>query len=164
MKKDYKTRLRRHRVLSAVILFCVTAHIAACYTDYRDYKLKIQNIRLQRIDISRTADGQYTGEYDAGYIYAKVRVTISDGTVTAVEILEHQNERGQAAERAPPYKTGTQSGAVFSLRRLGVCAKSAFSPAPRLLSAIRRAAPESAVFLLPGSRSVPVFPAGRDKF
>lgn len=34
----------------------------------------------------------------SGYIYAKVRVTVTDRRVAKIEILEHNNERGKKAE------------------------------------------------------------------
>ena len=44
-------------------------------------------------------DGSYTGVCDVGYIYAKVRVEVSDGKITDIKLLEHRNERGSAAEQ-----------------------------------------------------------------
>ena len=44
------------------------------------------------------ADGDYIGDYDAGYIYAKVQVVVKDGKMKEIRILEHRNERGQRAE------------------------------------------------------------------
>ena len=44
-------------------------------------------------------DGIYEGEYDAGYIYAKVEVEIINGEIVFVDLLEHRNERGKAAEK-----------------------------------------------------------------
>ncbi len=38
------------------------------------------------------------GEYDVDFIYAKVEVTIQNGRITTIHILEHRQERGKAAE------------------------------------------------------------------
>ena len=50
------------------------------------------------MDTSNVKDGTYDGEYDAGYIYAKVEVTVSNGEILGIRILEHENERGTPAE------------------------------------------------------------------
>lgn len=43
-------------------------------------------------------NGIYEGACHVGYIYAHVSVTVLDGEITDIEILEHRNERGVAAE------------------------------------------------------------------
>jgi uncharacterized protein with FMN-binding domain len=49
-------------------------------------------------DASNIADGTYIGECDVKFIYAKVAVTVRDGHITDIRLLEHRHERGQAAE------------------------------------------------------------------
>lgn len=39
-----------------------------------------------------------TGLYDVDFIYAKVNVTVQNGAVTHITVLEHKNERGKPAE------------------------------------------------------------------
>ena len=48
--------------------------------------------------ISDIPDGVYIGEYDVNVIYAKVEVTVENGEITNIIILEHRNERGKPAE------------------------------------------------------------------
>ena len=42
--------------------------------------------------------GVYIGECNVNYIYAKEEVTIQNGVITSITILEHKNERGKPAE------------------------------------------------------------------
>ena len=72
--------------------------MVAYFVDFANYQNKIREIHIQDIDISEAEDGVYVGEYDAGYIYAKVEVTIENGIIAELRILEHGNERGEAAE------------------------------------------------------------------
>jgi uncharacterized protein with FMN-binding domain len=51
------------------------------------------------IDISSITDGIYEGECNVDYIYAKVSVSVKEGVITDLKLLEHKNERGAAAER-----------------------------------------------------------------
>ena len=92
-------KLRLHRVLSLIMLVCIAAHIIFYYLDYEKYKNCISRIQLQSIDTSQTADGTYIGEYDVGYIYAKVSVIVSGGLITEIRLLEHRHQRGQDAEQ-----------------------------------------------------------------
>lgn len=91
-------RIRWHRVLSVLMLLLCIAHMVLYYVDFAHYSQRIQEIEIQEIDPSRLADGEYTGEYDAGYIYAKVKVSVEQGEISQIQLLEHRNERGSAAE------------------------------------------------------------------
>ena len=86
-------------MLSLIMLVCIAVHIIFYYLDYEKYKNCISRIQLQSIDTSQTADGTYIGEYDAGYIYAKVSVTVTNGIITDIRLLEHRHQRGQEAEQ-----------------------------------------------------------------
>lgn len=97
MHKGKKGWLRWHQILSAVMLAGILLHMLLYYMDFGMYLRRIDGIRLSEITISEIADGEYLGEYDAGYIYAKVRVTIENGRIQELTLLEHRNERGQPA-------------------------------------------------------------------
>ncbi|MDE7444847.1 MAG: FMN-binding protein [Lachnospiraceae bacterium] len=81
------------------MLLGILFHIVIYWMDFQAYRRRIDCIHLQEITIPSLADGEYVGEYDAGYIYAKVKVTISNGRIQELSLLEHRNERGQAAEQ-----------------------------------------------------------------
>lgn len=87
-----------HRVAAVVIIGCLCAHVFYGLSSMNSYKEKISDITLQDVDLSQVADGSYVGEYDAGYVYAKVEVTIKDGAIEEIKLLEHRTERGQKAE------------------------------------------------------------------
>ena len=53
---------------------------------------------FEEINISDISDGVYIGEYDVNFIYAKVEVTVQNGEITNINILEHRHERGKTAE------------------------------------------------------------------
>lgn len=98
MIKDKNRSLCCHRVLSFIMVICVISHIAAYIVDFKDYQQKVSNIAFDDIEMANIKDGVYEGEYDAGYIYAKVEVEIRNGEIVSVHLLEHRNERGKAAE------------------------------------------------------------------
>ena len=66
--------------------------------DFREYQRNVDSIVFENIELSDVEDGTYVGEYDAGYIYAKVEVMIEDGRIVSINLMEHRNERGKTAE------------------------------------------------------------------
>lgn len=91
-------RIRWHRILAVIMAMFVGAHIIICAADFMKYRQKTADIMFDDVDISRAKDGVYEGEYDVGYIYAKVRVEMMGGRIESVTLLEHRNERGKPAE------------------------------------------------------------------
>ena len=63
-----------------------------------DYKQAVRETTFEDINISDIPDGVYVGEYDVDFIYAKVEVTVQNGEITNINILEHRHERGKTAE------------------------------------------------------------------
>ena len=63
-----------------------------------DYKRAVKETTFEEINISNISDGIYIGEYDVNFIYAKVEVTVQNGEITNINILEHRHERGKTAE------------------------------------------------------------------
>ncbi len=63
-----------------------------------DYKQAVKETTFEEINISDISDGVYIGEYDLDFIYAKVEVTVQNGEITNINILEHRHERGKTAE------------------------------------------------------------------
>ena len=63
-----------------------------------DYKQAVGETTFGEIDIADVSNGIYIGEYDVNFIYAKVEVTVEDGEIVSINILEHRHERGKAPE------------------------------------------------------------------
>ena len=63
-----------------------------------DYKQAVRETTFSEINISDIPDEVYIGEYDVNFIYAKVEVTVQNGEITDISILEHRHERGKTAE------------------------------------------------------------------
>lgn len=99
MIKEKKKKLWWHRALTIIMAICIVAHITTYFIDFKDYQQKVSDITVEDIDLAEIEDGTYEGEYDAGYIYAKVEVEIKNGELVSITLLEHRNERGKAAEK-----------------------------------------------------------------
>lgn len=82
-----------------VLLFLIALICTAVYLkSVADYKRAVKETAIRDIDISEIPDGIYVGEYDVNFIYAKVEVTVQDGAITDITILQHKNGRGKSAE------------------------------------------------------------------
>ncbi len=86
-----------HQLASAFLIVILVVHIFSVIISYNQYVMKIQSIEIESMTADGIPDGSYIGDYDAGYIYAKVQVDVVNEQITEVIILEHRNERGESA-------------------------------------------------------------------
>ena len=94
-------RISKKKIISfiALLLLLIGLICGAVYLKkVADYKRAVGETTFGEIDIDDVSDGIYIGEYDVNFIYAKVEVTVEDGEIVSINILEHRHERGKAAE------------------------------------------------------------------
>lgn len=95
-------RISKKKIISVIILLFLLIGLicgAVYLKNVADYKRAIGETTFDEIDIADVSDGIYIGEYDVNFIYAKVEVTVEDGEIVSINILEHRHERGKAAEK-----------------------------------------------------------------
>ncbi len=63
-----------------------------------NYREAIEEIIIENVDIASLENGVYLGECDVDFIHVKLEVTILEGVITKIEILEHYNGQGTPAE------------------------------------------------------------------
>lgn len=94
-------KLSRKRILlfAVIFLFLIGLIFTAVYLkSVADYKKAVEETSFSSLDISKVPNGVYVGEYDVDFVYAKVEVTVQNGVITNINILEHKNGRGKPAE------------------------------------------------------------------
>ena len=91
---------KKKAVLFAVMLLLLIGLVRGIIylKSVADYKQAVNETTFEEINISDISDGVYIGEYDVDFIYAKVEVTVQNGEITNINILEHRHERGKTAE------------------------------------------------------------------
>lgn len=91
---------KKRAVFAIVLVFVLIAMIfgASYLKSVSDYQKKVQEIVFHEIDPASVPDGSYVGECDTDFVYAKVQVTIADGKIASIDLLEHRQGRGKAAE------------------------------------------------------------------
>ena len=95
-------RISKKKIISVIILLLLLIGLicgAVYLKKVADYKRAVVETTFGEIDIADVSDGIYIGEYDVNFIYAKVEVTVEDGEIVSINILEHRHERGKAAEK-----------------------------------------------------------------
>ncbi len=95
-------RISKKKIISVIILLFLLIGLicgAVYLKNVADYKRAVGETTFDEIDIADVSDGIYIGEYDVNFIYAKVEVTVEDGEIVSINILEHRHERGKAAEK-----------------------------------------------------------------
>ncbi|MDE7326075.1 MAG: FMN-binding protein [Lachnospiraceae bacterium] len=93
--------LSRKRILFCVTFFLLLIGLIVLMVYLKsvaDYKKAVKETTFSEINISSIPDGIYIGEYDVNFVYAKVEVTVQNGAITKIDILEHKNGRGKPAE------------------------------------------------------------------
>ena len=93
-----KTRTKIIIGAIAVVIIAAIAFWLNYQNSVQDYRDMVAGTTYQNIDASLVPDGVYIGEYNVDFIYAKVSVTVTDGNIVSIELLEHRNDRGASAE------------------------------------------------------------------
>lgn len=83
--------------LCLIIIISLTYGIKYLY-DLKVYKDVTSSLTISYIDLSKVKDGIYIGEFDAKLVAAKTKVTVKNGQIVDIELLEHKNERGKSTE------------------------------------------------------------------
>ena len=97
-KRD-KEKMWWHKFLVIIMAICIVGNIVTYIIDFKNYQQKVTNLVFEDIELANIKDGTYQGEYNVGYIYAKVEVEIRNHKIVSINIVEHRNERGEPAEK-----------------------------------------------------------------
>lgn len=83
----------------AALVVVIAVPLAVYLNSFFRYQAAVKHITISAVSFSAVPDGVYEGSCDAQFVSAAVRVTVQNGAVTGLELLEHKNERGAPAER-----------------------------------------------------------------
>lgn len=59
---------------------------------------KLDELTIENINLSNAKDGTYNGSYEVFPVSAEVNVTIKNKKIVNVELLKHNNGKGESAE------------------------------------------------------------------
>lgn len=86
-------------VAAGIILCFIMLGVGIYFIKVYNYKKAVSRLTYSDIIIQDLGDGEYIGECNVDFIYAKVAVTVKGGEITQISLLEHKHERGAEAER-----------------------------------------------------------------
>jgi len=129
------------KILWILIILAAAAavwYICAMVQKSRKLNAFLESFQLNEAELSAVADGAYTGEADAGLIRVRAAVTVKDGKIVNISLLQHQNGQGDAA--------GAITDRMVEEQRIGVDAVSGATYSSRVIqkaveNALRRDAP-----------------------
>lgn len=82
-------------ILSAFVITVLCVIVGA----YLYSKCTVSKIEMNEINISEIKDGQYKGAAEYTPVKARVSVTVKDGKILDIDLLEHQTGVGKKAEK-----------------------------------------------------------------
>lgn len=87
-------------ILSILAILVIGAAIAAVFfsSSLKEAEAKLADFKVEDADLSKIADGVYLGSYEAFPVTVEVNVSVSGGTITAIDIVKHQQGKGAPAE------------------------------------------------------------------
>ena len=120
MKKKHKI------ILGILVVVIIGAYFGI--TGFKSYIETIESnldyltdLNISNVDISKVANGTYTGSCEVFPIIAEVKVTVKNHQITGIELVKHKNGRGAPAEIIPSKVVEAQtlqvdavSGATYS--------------------------------------------------
>lgn len=96
-----------------VLLLLIAIVVGGAYGLYslqrtKKYRQAVKETIIHEVDLTQVEDGSYTGSHDVDMINAKVQVEVEDHKIKKIELLEHKNDRGEAAEKIVPQMVSQQ--------------------------------------------------------
>lgn len=93
---NYKKILKWSSITVLLVVVAVGGFFGVKMNAYKD---AVAQITFSNLDIHSIPNGTYEGSCDAVIVTAKVSVTVKDGNITDIQLLEHKNGKGASAER-----------------------------------------------------------------
>lgn len=103
LKKKKKMSKKVKIILAAAGVIFIGALVFGInyYITFLNYEKDVAAIQVQNVDLNSIGDGEYFGDCDVDFIRVQVRVVIEDHVITDLELVEHYNDRGSAANALP---------------------------------------------------------------
>ena len=108
------------------------------YTDLKTYEKQVNDITISNVNVSKVADGTYTGSYEVLWVSAEVELTVKNHRIEGIKLVEHKNGRGTPAEILPSKVVEAQSlevdmvaGATSSSKVILKAIENALNSAPK---------------------------------
>ncbi len=112
---------RAVKIFLGIIVGAVLFITIACIVVKIRMSSQVKEYDTTPVEVGHVADGVYEGHSETDLVKVDVRVTVSDGEITDIEILRHECGKGRPAENMIPsmitqndVEVDAVSGATFS--------------------------------------------------
>lgn len=100
-------------ILVIILVAVIGSYFGFNYLEeLKTYKNQVAEINISNVNLSKIADGTYTGSHKITWITAEVEVSIKNQQIENIKLLKHENDRGAKAEVIPSKVLKAQSLAV----------------------------------------------------
>lgn len=97
-------------IVTVLVLLIVIVFAIMGARSYIESNLKnLADLKIPNVDLSRAADGVYTGSCKVFPVAAEVEVAVMDHRITGIELKKHDNGQGAPAEVIPDRVVEAQS-------------------------------------------------------
>ena len=96
----------------AVVVIAVAVFAAVMVSKSKKLDAYMETLQINEVDVSAVSDGVYAAEVDAGMIRVALEVTVKDHKIMKIDLLQHQNGQGDAANAV--------TGTIVQEQRIGV--------------------------------------------
>lgn len=110
-------------VIATVIIIALVIGSIFLVKNLNNTLERLVDIEITDVDLEQIEDGTYNGQYDAFPVAVEVAVTVANHQIKKIEIIEHQQGKGKAAEviiddvmEAQSLEVDSISGATYSSR------------------------------------------------
>ena len=90
------------KIVGILILTLAVIILSFVLVIYSHMKKQVNSFDKTRIKISQVHDGVYEGKSETDLVKVEVRVTVSNGEISDIEILKHECGLGKPAEEMIP--------------------------------------------------------------
>jgi len=118
---------KKHIIILAVIIFitAIAISVTKMISEFNEGVEQLAGLEIQNIDFTKIPDGSYSGSYGTIPVSVKVKVTVENHKITEIQLIEHNNGRGDPAEIIPDkvieaqtLEVDTVSGATHSSKAI----------------------------------------------
>ncbi len=120
-----KRKTKKVLLVVAIIFIILFVAVKIMQSSIEKNLEELANAQIAPVQLEQLAAGKYIGNFEQFPLAVEVAVTISQHEITAIDIVEHKNGKGKAAEAiiddviaAQSLDVDTVSGATYSSKAI----------------------------------------------
>jgi len=104
------SKMKKRMLIIVCLVLLIGLGLGAKFLlDVQKYKEEVGAMKIGTLHLAEVSDGSYIGGYDASLINAEVRVEVKNHQIINIELIKHENGKGESAESIIPQVIKAQS-------------------------------------------------------